>query len=328
MGVAGCIFKYATLRLAALNILQIRLLNRENKTMSQLNEQQIDPSARNLLLIAISVVVVCMLVPFGEYIIYPFRLFGTFVHESSHALATILSGGSVEGMHVNWDTSGQTLSRGGARFFVSSAGYLGSMVLGAGLLVAGSRRKWAKHTMIALGTATLLATVAFAGYGSALIAVLGFVAGLGLLALGRNPRRQDVPKSRMYYAGGAVILAFTVLYLALTNALLTWAVGLLVGGAILGVGLVGSRLVSHIAVLFLGVTLSLDGLDSLKQLYSLSTQGAGHSDAVNMASMTGVPAIVWAVIWGVSGLLMVGVALWLFWRADSHPSPQKAFRKK
>lgn len=296
--------------------------------MSHFSDQQVEPSARNLLLIAISVVVVCMLVPFGEFIIYPFRLFGTFVHESAHALATVLSGGSVMGMHVNWDTSGETLSRGGARFLISSAGYLGSMVLGAGLLVAGSRRKWAKGTMTALGAATLLATVAFAGYGSALIAVVGFGAGLGLLALGRNPKTPDVPKSRMFYAGGTVILAFTILYLALTNALLTWAVGLLVGGAILGVGLVSSRLVAHIAVLFLGVTLSLDGLDSLKQLYTLSTRGAGHSDAVNMASMTGVPATLWAVVWGVSGLLMVGIALWLFWRADRHPVPQKAFGKK
>ncbi len=296
--------------------------------MSKRNDQQIEPSARNLLLIAISVVVVCMLVPFGEFIIYPFRLFGTFVHETSHALATVLSGGSVEGMHVNWDTSGQTLSRGGARFFVSSAGYLGSMILGVGLLVAGSRRKWAKGSMIALGAATLLATVAFAGYGSALIAVAGFGAGLGLLALGRSPRTNDVSKSRLFYAGGAMILAFTVLYLALTNALLTWAVGLLVGSVILGAGVIGSRLVAHTALLFLGVTLSLDGLDSLKQLYTLSTRGIGHSDAANMASMTGVPATVWAVLWGVIGLVMVGVALWLFWQADRDPAPQKVIRKK
>lgn len=284
--------------------------------MTQMTESQFNPNARNLLLIAISVVVLCMLVPFGEFIIYPFRLFGTFVHESAHALATILSGGMVEGMHVNWDTSGLTMSRGGSRFLISSAGYLGSMVLGAGLLIAGSRRAWAKTTLTVLGVGTLLATVAFAGYGSAFVAVLGLGASLGLFAAGRNPRMLDVPKRRAFYAGGIVILAGTLVYLSLTNALLTWAIGLLVGSAILGVGLIGSRLVAHITVLFLGVSLSLDGLDSLKQLYAISTRGHGHSDAANMASMTGVPATLWAAVWSVSGLLMVAVALWFFWRAD------------
>lgn len=281
-----------------------------------MTESQLNPNARNVLLLAISVVVLCMLVPFGEFAIYPFRLFGTFVHESAHALATILTGGMVEGMHINWDTSGEMLSRGGMPLVISSAGYLGSMLLGAGLLVLGSRRSWANTTLTVLGICTMLATVMFAGYGSAIIALLGLGTAMGLAALGRSPRTVDVPQRRVFYACSAVILAVTLVYLWATNALLTWAVGFLVGSAILAVGALGSRLVAHITVLFLGVSLSLDGLDSLKQLYTLSTRGHGHSDAVNMAAMTGIPATLWAIIWSVSGLVLVGVALLFFWRAD------------
>ena len=69
---------------------------------------------RQLLILASAVVCLCMFIPFGEYIVYPFRLFGTFVHETAHALAAVITGGRVMGMHVNWDTSGLTITQGGS----------------------------------------------------------------------------------------------------------------------------------------------------------------------------------------------------------------------
>src|SRR5690554_2280709 len=184
-----------------------------------------NPSARTLLIFAVALVAVTMLVPYGYVVAYPLRLFGTFVHETGHALATVITGGSVSGMHVNLDTSGLTLSRGGSSLLISSAGYLGTVALGAGLLVAGRRQAWARRVLMVLGVTTLIATAIFGGYGSSLAAVGGFAMGIVLWALGRR-RAQAGQSASALYGGGVVVTLAALVYLALSGALLTWTIGL------------------------------------------------------------------------------------------------------
>jgi hypothetical protein len=74
--------------------------------------------------------------------IYPLKVLVVFFHESSHALATVLTGGQVIELVVNRDQGGHVLSRGGNRFLVLTAGYLGSLVWGTLIyLVAARTRK-------------------------------------------------------------------------------------------------------------------------------------------------------------------------------------------
>lgn len=270
---------------------------------------------RQLLIFASAVVFLCMFIPFGEYIVYPFRLFGTFVHETAHALAAVITGGSVVGMHVNWDTSGLTTTRGGSRFLISSAGYLGSIMLGATLLFLGRRRDWAKPTLIGLGVATLLATFFFAGYGLAILPVLGIGLGVTLIWFGRKANAREAGGGEHIFIGLGILVA-TVVYLALSGGLLTWAIGLLVGGSVLAAGLFGSKLLAHTTLLFLAVQTSLDGFHAVRNLLFVTMDGHGHSDAANMALLTGVPAIFWALLWGAMGLILVALSLWLFWNDE------------
>jgi hypothetical protein len=94
-----------------------------------------ETTKRNILLASLLTVGLYFLPrPWGEYLTYPLRLLITFFHEGSHALATILTGGSVAGLGVSSDGSGLTLSSGGVGWIVSSAGYLGTTLLGAALL--------------------------------------------------------------------------------------------------------------------------------------------------------------------------------------------------
>lgn len=74
-------------------------------------------------------------VPWLGSLAYPFRLFGTFVHELSHGLAAIATGGEFQRFSVSPDLSGLAWSAGGIRVVVSSAGYIGSAIFG-GVLVA------------------------------------------------------------------------------------------------------------------------------------------------------------------------------------------------
>jgi len=81
--------------------------------------------------------------------VYPFKLFGTFVHEWSHALVTLATGGHVVGLRINPDLSGEEYSAGGWGLAISSAGYLGTACAGAALLLAPVRR--AGRTLAGIG---------------------------------------------------------------------------------------------------------------------------------------------------------------------------------
>jgi len=69
-------------------------------------------------------------VPWLGGAVYPFRVFGTFVHELSHGLAAIATGGDFVRFAVSPDLSGVAHSAGGWRVVVASAGYIGSAVFG------------------------------------------------------------------------------------------------------------------------------------------------------------------------------------------------------
>lgn len=276
-------------------------------------------NARSWLLLAIIATVACTFIPFGHYLLYPFELFETFVHETMHALAAVVTGGSVSGMHVNWDTSGLTHTRGGWSLLISTAGYLGSLVVGLGLLIAGRREERSSVSLMVLGGFTLIATLFFAGYGSRAIPLIGLGLGASLIALGRVRLSDGKDGDKFVAFGGFSILA-TIAYLIITGGALTWAVGLLIGLGAIAVGAWAPRWIAQGTLIFLAVQNVLASLEGMKILFDVSVSSGGHSDAVNMASYTGLPAVFWALLWGVTGIAVTAAAFWLFWR-DEHATP-------
>ncbi|HCA58845.1 MAG TPA: hypothetical protein DEP46_12780, partial [Blastocatellia bacterium] len=47
-------------------------------------------------LVTIGIWIASWFIPFVGYIFYPLQLFATFIHEGGHALATVLTGNSVQ----------------------------------------------------------------------------------------------------------------------------------------------------------------------------------------------------------------------------------------
>lgn len=78
-------------------------------------------------------------VPMLGWVVYPFRLFGTFVHELSHGLAALATGGQFVRFSVEPDLSGLAWSAGGIRWVVASAGYIGSAVFGGFIVLLAAR---------------------------------------------------------------------------------------------------------------------------------------------------------------------------------------------
>jgi hypothetical protein len=127
--------------------------------------------------------IVAWQVPWLGWLVYPFRVFGTFVHELSHGLAAIATGGTFIRFGVSTDLSGQALSSGGWRMVVASAGYIGSAVFG-GVLIALHARGVSSRVLLyglAIGFALLCALFVRNLFG--IVAALVITAALFLAAL-------------------------------------------------------------------------------------------------------------------------------------------------
>src|SRR5258708_7029375 len=223
------------------------------------------------LLVAAAISVLLWFIPFAEVLTYPFRIFVTFIHEGGHALAALVTGNSVASLSVAMNASGETYtSQGGllSQVFVSSAGYLGSMTFGALLLVL-IRRSIAARVVL-IGSAAIVA---------------------------------------------ALTLIFGLFKPVMTGMALSGIPFTLIAGALLSVGLValakfGSPRVASFFVSFLAVQCVLNALLDLKTVFFLSSPMAPsvHTDALNMANATGIPALIWTIVW-------IAIAFGILWLA-------------
>lgn len=101
-------------------------------------------------------------VSWGGTIIYPFRLFATWAHEMGHGIAGILTGNSFLELELYRSLGGQALIAGAdgiSQVIVSAAGLLGPAVLGAIVMIAGSRVPTAPYVLGALAVSMVLSAL-------------------------------------------------------------------------------------------------------------------------------------------------------------------------
>ncbi len=142
----------------------------------------------NWLWLAAAVSLVVSLTPWAPILLYPFRLFTTWVHECAHALMTVIVGGRVMWITIEPDASGLTQSMvpmgrvaGG---LVTSAGYLGAAIVGC-LLVAATRvEKWAHVILLTIGGLMLVTLAVWIRNVFGFAVVLAW--GVALVALARR----------------------------------------------------------------------------------------------------------------------------------------------
>ncbi|WP_107845082.1 M50 family metallopeptidase [Litoreibacter ponti] len=112
-------------------------------------------------------------------VMVPLKIVVVLLHELSHGAAAILTGGTIEQISVSPQQGGFARTRGGSGFFISTAGYLGSLVLGVGLLIAALKSTADRVVMMAVGAIFVLVA---ALYMRDLFA-FGFTAGMGAVLL-------------------------------------------------------------------------------------------------------------------------------------------------
>jgi hypothetical protein len=93
--------------------------------------------------------------PFGGLVLYPFKLVATWLHELSHGLVMLATDAGFDRMEIYRDTSGlafaqRSVSQAG-RAAIAAAGYMGTPLCGAALLVLGQTGGRARRLLAGLG---------------------------------------------------------------------------------------------------------------------------------------------------------------------------------
>ncbi len=227
-------------------------------------------------LISIGIWVASWYFPFADYLVYPLQLFATFIHEGSHVLATLMTGGSVQSLTVSPDASGVvwSLTQEGnwiQAFLVSSAGYVGTTVFGVLLLT------WFRY-----GYSSRNALYFSSGFVGIMTLIFGLLAPMWNILSGK----------------------FTVLSVAFTVIS-----GLVLTGGLFAVAKYATEKWVNFALAFLAVQCLLNAVFSLKDLFLISATTDAHSDAMNMAQATGIPSLTWVVLWIFISIIVISLGL-------------------
>jgi hypothetical protein len=117
-------------------------------------------------------------------IVYPLKLFVVLLHEISHGIASIGTGGTIQRIVISPNEGGFCECGGGNAFLTLSAGYLGSLVWGAAILTAArGRGKVPQIATIIIGVLVVAVTVLYVRNGFGIL--FGVVFGAGLVMAGR-----------------------------------------------------------------------------------------------------------------------------------------------
>ncbi len=222
------------------------------------------------LLVASAISIVLWFVPYAEILTYPFHLFVTFIHEGGHALAALLTGNTVASLSVAMNASGETYTTQGGLF-----------------------------SQVLISSAGYLGSMAF---GALLLVLI----------------RRSVAARIVLFGSSLLILGLTLIYGLIkpiafgsfAGIPFTLLAGIVIAGGLFAVARFASPRVAAFFVSFLAVQCVLNALLDLKTVFFLSTPFAPstHTDAINMANATGIPAIIWTITW-------IAIALGILWFA-------------
>ena len=118
-------------------------------------------------------------------VVYPLKIFVVMLHEISHGIASLATGGTIERIVLDPYQGGACYCGGGNAFLTLSAGYLGSLLWGVLLLArAGANRISNRVLLTVVGGLVVLLTALYVRNGFGLLFGLGF--GATLVLAGRR----------------------------------------------------------------------------------------------------------------------------------------------
>ncbi len=153
-----------------------------------------------------------------------------------------------------------------------------------------------------------------AGYlGAALFGAL-------LLQLGRFRSKTAGKSILRFMAGYALVVTLVWCHNPAVSGLFTPVMGLLIAVIMALLAKYLSDGAAQFAAIFISVECGLDALNDLVTLLVITTNHLGDNDAANMARVSHVPAVVWALLWALMASVLVFGSFRMYWRAVTRPS--------
>ena len=104
-------------------------------------------------IVSIILISVLVLLIWDTSFVYPIKIFVVLLHEISHAIMTIFTGGTIAQIKLNSNLSGITQVKGGNQILIAASGYFGSLIFGSLLFLS------SKYYKLRIWFSTILATI-------------------------------------------------------------------------------------------------------------------------------------------------------------------------
>ena len=111
--------------------------------------------------IGIILIFVAVTLLWNTPVVYPLKIFVVFMHEISHGIAAMATGGQIEEIVVVSQEGGHAITRGGSPFWTLTAGYLGSLVWGGLILLLAARARLDKTLSVILGLGMIAVSILY-----------------------------------------------------------------------------------------------------------------------------------------------------------------------
>jgi multisubunit Na+/H+ antiporter MnhE subunit len=259
----------------------------------------------------------------GIYIItQPFRLFVTMIHELGHGLAAVLTGGKFVRFEVTKRGAGLAYTAGGWRFAVIQAGYLGTAIFGAILLILTHTVKNPGRVAIGVGVFIGILTLAYSGISTSNLNVFEIIVIGGVLVSAVYLFAVRDMDAGEHYVGLLVAIGAALLFVifAGSNNVLTILIGLISAALLIVIGWRANRDVIVVTLTFLAFLTGLQAITDSWVLFKIVSQSSAlmpSNDASSMAREIGGTAWLWALVWIAEDVVIFGSAVYftLVWPA-------------
>ncbi len=151
------------------------------------------------------------------------------------------------------------------------------------------------------------------------------VFGAALIMLGHSQRSSRIAMGVL--GAGMILLALryavpTIFAGLFLRGLLTTFASLIFGAVFLWVALRASASITIFLLHVVAIQAGLTAFTDLFTVVGLSTQflAAPANDARSMAELTFIPAIIWAILWVIAAVILIGGAIYMTWLAPDRTS--------
>ena len=110
-------------------------------------------------LVFLSIILIISFLFWDTYLVYPIKLFVVLIHEISHAISAILSGGKVISFNIGFDLSGKCETENGNNILIAASGYLGSLLFGLLIFYSTYNKRIGKWLLIIIALLILITSV-------------------------------------------------------------------------------------------------------------------------------------------------------------------------